>query len=178
MNLGYTGKPYDTTTGLYNYGYRDYKPEAARFTTVDPVRDGANWFSFVNNDPVNWIDPWGLEANDKSDKKGFWTIVGDIAGKVWAAPMTAIRVLSGAVLTGISVITGHGGGISFENNAITFTTGFNLNGLLPLGIQWTCSRTRLVLSQVSQIWRISAGNPPNLPFFSGSCSITEVNEQH
>jgi RHS repeat-associated protein len=36
MSLGYTGKPYDMTTGLYNYGYRDYKPEAARFTTVDP----------------------------------------------------------------------------------------------------------------------------------------------
>jgi RHS repeat-associated protein len=60
MNLGYTGKPYDTTTGLYNYGYRDYKPEAARFTTVDPIRDGANWFAYVNNDPVNWVDPWGL----------------------------------------------------------------------------------------------------------------------
>jgi RHS repeat-associated protein len=60
MNLGYTGKPYDTATGLYNYGYRDYKPEAARFTTVDPVRDGNNWFAYVNNDPVNWVDPWGL----------------------------------------------------------------------------------------------------------------------
>jgi RHS repeat-associated protein len=62
MNLGYTGKPYDTATGLYNYGYRDYKPEAARFTTVDPVRDGTNWFAYVNNDPVNWVDLWGLEA--------------------------------------------------------------------------------------------------------------------
>ncbi|MDR1024334.1 MAG: RHS repeat-associated core domain-containing protein [Treponema sp.] len=62
MDLGYTGKPYDATTGLYNYGYRDYQPEAARFTTVDPVRDGANWYAYVNNDPVNWIDPWGLEA--------------------------------------------------------------------------------------------------------------------
>jgi RHS repeat-associated protein len=64
MNLGYTGKPYDTATGLYNYGYRDYKPEAARFTTVDPVRDGTNWFAYVNNDPVNWVDPWGLIASD------------------------------------------------------------------------------------------------------------------
>jgi RHS repeat-associated protein len=61
MNLGYTGKPYDTATGLYNYGYRDYKPEAARFTTVDPIRDGSNWFAYVNNDPVNWIDLWGLK---------------------------------------------------------------------------------------------------------------------
>ena len=60
MNFGYTGKPYDTSTGLYNYGYRDYRPQAARFTTVDPVRDGNNWFAYVNNDPVNWTDPWGL----------------------------------------------------------------------------------------------------------------------
>jgi RHS repeat-associated protein len=66
MNLGYTGKPYDPATGLYNYGYRDYQPAVARFTTVDPVRDGNNWFAYVNNDPVNWIDPWGLSANDKN----------------------------------------------------------------------------------------------------------------
>jgi RHS repeat-associated protein len=64
MNLGYTGKPYDTATGMYNYGYRDYAPEAARFTTVDPIRDGANWFAYVNNDPVNYTDPFGLTASD------------------------------------------------------------------------------------------------------------------
>jgi RHS repeat-associated protein len=61
MNLGYMGKPYDSNTGLYNYGYRDYKPEAARFTTVDPIRDGSNWFVYVNSDPVNYTDLWGLE---------------------------------------------------------------------------------------------------------------------
>jgi hypothetical protein len=38
-----------------------YQPEAARFTAVDPIRDGANWFAYVNNDPVNWVDLWGLE---------------------------------------------------------------------------------------------------------------------
>jgi RHS repeat-associated protein len=61
MSLGYTGKPYDSATGLYDYGYRDYAPGLARFTTVDPIRDGSNWFAYVNNDPVNWIDMWGLE---------------------------------------------------------------------------------------------------------------------
>jgi RHS repeat-associated protein len=60
MSLGYTGKPYDALTGLYNYGYRDYQPQVARFITADPVRDGSNWFAYVNNDPVNWIDRWGL----------------------------------------------------------------------------------------------------------------------
>jgi RHS repeat-associated protein len=60
MNLGYTGKPYDGATGFYNYGYRDYSPLLARFTTIDPVRDGSNWFAYVNNDPVNWRDELGL----------------------------------------------------------------------------------------------------------------------
>jgi RHS repeat-associated protein len=64
MSLVYAGKPYDTATGLYDYGFRDYRPQAARFTTVDPIRDGSNWYAYVNNDPVNWVDPWGLEAND------------------------------------------------------------------------------------------------------------------
>jgi RHS repeat-associated protein len=63
MNLGYTGKAYDVTTGLYNYGYRDYAPTVARFTTVDPIRDGVNWFTYVNNDPVNYVDLWGLEKH-------------------------------------------------------------------------------------------------------------------
>jgi RHS repeat-associated protein len=57
--VNYTGKPCKVVTGLY--GYRDYAPALARFTSEDPVRD--NWFVYVNNDPVNWIDPWGLEPN-------------------------------------------------------------------------------------------------------------------
>jgi RHS repeat-associated protein len=61
MNLGYTGKPYDASTGLYDYGYRDYSPVLARFTTLDPIRDGSNWFAYVNNDPVNYVDLWGLD---------------------------------------------------------------------------------------------------------------------
>ena len=65
MIFGYTGKAYDAGTGLYDYGFRDYSPVSARFTTVDPIRDGANWFAYVVNDPVNYVDLWGLEVGDK-----------------------------------------------------------------------------------------------------------------
>ena len=61
-DYGYLGKPYDSITGLYNYGYRDYSPQTVRFTTVDPIRDGSNWFAYVNNDPVNYVDLDGLMA--------------------------------------------------------------------------------------------------------------------
>ena len=64
IGFGYCGKTYDVGTGLYNYGFRDYSPVSARFTTVDPVRDGANWFAYVVNDPVNYVDLWGLSPND------------------------------------------------------------------------------------------------------------------
>ena len=32
-----TSYRYDSRTGLYNYGYRDYNPQTVRFTTVDPI---------------------------------------------------------------------------------------------------------------------------------------------
>ncbi len=62
---GFTGKEFDSWTGLYNYGFRDYSPLSGRFTTVDPIQDGHNWYAYVNSDPVNWLDPWGLECPDQ-----------------------------------------------------------------------------------------------------------------
>lgn len=60
-DYGYLGKQFDPTTTHYNYGYRDYNPSTSRFTTVDPIRDGLNWFQYCNGDPVNFVDLWGLK---------------------------------------------------------------------------------------------------------------------
>jgi len=69
LDFGYLGKPYNADTELYDYGFRDYSPEIARFTTVDPIRDGRNWYSYVVNDPVNYVDLWGLECKSSSDEE-------------------------------------------------------------------------------------------------------------
>lgn len=58
--IGYNGKRMDTETGLYDYGFRDYSPKVARFTTADPIRSGGNWYAYVGNDPVNSTDQLGL----------------------------------------------------------------------------------------------------------------------
>ena len=64
IGFGYCGKVYDNGTGLYDYGFRDYSPVSAHFTTVAPIRDGSNWFSYVVNDPINYVDPFGLSVTD------------------------------------------------------------------------------------------------------------------
>lgn len=58
---GFNGKTFSQTTGFYDFGYRDYSPSTSSFTTSDPVRDGTNWFSYCNGDPVNFFDLLGLE---------------------------------------------------------------------------------------------------------------------
>jgi RHS repeat-associated protein len=60
---GYAGKRYDPATGSYDYGFRDYAPSQGRFTSVDPIRDGANWYGYCDADPVNYVDLWGLDKN-------------------------------------------------------------------------------------------------------------------
>ncbi|MDA3938257.1 MAG: RHS repeat-associated core domain-containing protein [Spirochaetia bacterium] len=62
--LGYNGKRVDAFTGRYDYGFRDYDPVQMRWTTVDPIKSGLIWYAYVNNDPVNFIDPLGLSASD------------------------------------------------------------------------------------------------------------------
>lgn len=62
--FGYTGQILDPSTGDYDYGYRDYAPRVGRFSTVDPIKDGTNWYAYVGNDPVNFTDPDGLESAD------------------------------------------------------------------------------------------------------------------
>ena len=67
--LGYNGKAFDETTKLYNYGFRDYAPSLGRFTTVDPVRDGNSWYSYVGMNPVNFMDTWGLLKQSPTEDK-------------------------------------------------------------------------------------------------------------
>ena len=74
--IGYNGKQYDSGTGWYNYGFRDYNPQTGRFTTQDPIRDGSNWFAYCNGDPVNFVDLLGLELTLTLDKDNLTLNVG------------------------------------------------------------------------------------------------------
>ena len=76
----FTSKEWDEETGLYYYGARYLEPKLSRWMSADPagfglvnpmdgegkpregysVVEGLNWYSYVSNNPVKYIDPSGL----------------------------------------------------------------------------------------------------------------------
>ena len=56
----FTGKEFDADSNLYYYGARYYDPYIGRFTQRDPIGDGVNWYAYVANNPLRFIDPTGL----------------------------------------------------------------------------------------------------------------------
>ena len=96
LETGYTGKPYDAVTGLSDYGFRDYSPKYARFITEDPIRDGENWFAYVGNNPVNFIDPWGLSASDGRGNNGNANLLLSGLTKTLSGSVKTVTGLAGA----------------------------------------------------------------------------------
>ena len=62
----FTGREWDSQTGLYYYRARYYDPKAGRFISEDPIRftAGLNFYAYVDNDPLSLVDPSGLEVQE------------------------------------------------------------------------------------------------------------------
>jgi RHS repeat-associated protein len=60
----FSTKRYFSDLGLSYYGYRFYSPEIGKWMSRDPIGEagGLNLYGFVQNNPVNFVDPEGLVA--------------------------------------------------------------------------------------------------------------------
>jgi RHS repeat-associated protein len=60
--FSYTGREWDSETGLYYYRARYYDPKIGRFISEDPIGfgGGVNLYAYVGDNPVNRDDPSGL----------------------------------------------------------------------------------------------------------------------
>ncbi len=65
----YTGREYDSESGLYYYRARYYDGRIGRFLQEDPVGylGGLNLYVYVKNNPLNFVDPWGWR-----EEKSWW----------------------------------------------------------------------------------------------------------
>jgi RHS repeat-associated protein len=60
----FTGREFDSETGLYYYRARYYSAEQGRFFSRDPAEDDSigNLYAYVSNNPLSFVDSYGLWA--------------------------------------------------------------------------------------------------------------------
>ena len=74
----YTAREFDQETSLYYYRARYYDAETGRFISEDPMGfdAGVNFYAYVENNPINYIDPSGL----CKEPNRFWNCVKNYYG--------------------------------------------------------------------------------------------------
>ncbi|MCU0238870.1 MAG: DUF6531 domain-containing protein [Pyrinomonadaceae bacterium] len=79
QNIRFQGQYEDEETGLFYNRYRYYDADSGRYINQDPIglSGGSNFFEYCRN-PVNWIDPFGLEG----DSITTFYHAGDISGPI------------------------------------------------------------------------------------------------
>jgi RHS repeat-associated protein len=63
--FGFAGGLKDSDTRLIRFGFRDYDPQTGRWTARDPIGfsgGDSNLYGYVFSDPIQYVDPLGLET--------------------------------------------------------------------------------------------------------------------
>ncbi len=70
--FGFTGQEYDSATNSYRFFYRNYSPQTGVFSQRDLIEyaDGTSMYQYVDNNPANGIDVFGLACNDPATTTG------------------------------------------------------------------------------------------------------------
>jgi len=159
--FGYNGRDgvVTDTNGLIYMRARYYSPELRRFVNADIIpgeisdSTSLNRYSYVNGNPVSFVDPFGLSkfwGNLAKVVIGATVIIGAAVTAAVAAPATAVA--AGAVLVG-AVIGGTAGAISgykaggWDEAATGFLTGSVFGGASGL----------LTASGLSARWVVAGG---------------------
>jgi RHS repeat-associated protein len=83
----YTGREFDSETGVYGYRARYYDPSIGRFLSEDPMRFSVdeNFYRYVYNSPVGLSDPSGLDGGDAPGDPGTTGCPGGYCGPAQTA---------------------------------------------------------------------------------------------
>jgi RHS repeat-associated protein len=88
--MQFAGQPWIPEVSFYQMGARAYAPAIGRFLQSDPIltAGGMNIYAYVGNDPVNRIDPWGLQQQDEGIVVTAWR--DPCAARLGCAPLPSV----------------------------------------------------------------------------------------
>jgi RHS repeat-associated protein len=110
--FGFAGGLHDIDTGLVRFGARDLDPGIGRWTAKDPIDFAGgdiNLYGYVQNNPVNFVDPYGLWFVDFNFTFGIGAGLGGTIG-IQMGP------------SGVYVYSGGGAGVG-AGSSITVNSG-------------------------------------------------------
>lgn len=76
--FGFAGGLHDYNTNLVQFGARWYSPEVGRWISKDPIGfagGDANLYAYVGGNPLNYVDPTGLDAEIFLDSKTMHSVI-------------------------------------------------------------------------------------------------------
>ena len=121
-------------TGLLYYGYRFYNPSTGRWPNRDPIKErgGINLYGMIRNNPISWVDPFGLFLTSTTTPAGIEAITileggaataGTATGTGTAAAAAAGTGSSAEVATAVGVAVGGSASIASATSDEAITTG-------------------------------------------------------
>jgi RHS repeat-associated protein len=154
--FGFAGGLYDPETKLVRFGARDYDAETGRWTKKDPIGFGgreSNLYEYVVNDPIQGIDPSGLQGigitYGAQGELGSGTYGAGLGGQVFGGAGLFYNPTNGIPSAGAFA---GGGKVEYQNND-------------PYA-QRPCEKG-------DQVWGVSAGAGVGV-FFTNAKDVTQL----
>src|SRR5690606_24200820 len=127
----YNGKEFDEETGNYFYGARYYDPKWSIFISVDPLAEKyPDWnpYHYVHQNPINLIDPTGMEADDwKKDSLGNYVYDANLTAQNASTQLGANETYLGESYS-FNVNNSDGSQLGTVNLNADGTAGYTANG--------------------------------------------------
>ena len=107
IRLRFPGQYYDQETGLHYNHHRYYDPRTGRYITSDPIglAGGLNTYGYVGGNPINAIDPLGLDDFRLYEKSQRFVISGRFVngGRIVGGPLDPKAIAEYGLEIGIAL---------------------------------------------------------------------------